>query len=66
MSILSDISRCHDARCPERDQCRRWTERETGRAHAATLNPHSGGPCPERIPPGQRYPVGSIYKEPTP
>ena len=54
MSLLADITRCHDTGCPEREQCRRWLERDSGTVHAASLFPYDediGSRCSLRIPP---------------
>ena len=40
--LHDDLSRCHDVQCEVREQCRRWTERDTGSqrtVHAFTLRP---------------------------
>lgn len=38
--LLNDVCRCHDDACPERENCLRWLQRDTGTEntpHAATL-----------------------------
>lgn len=53
MTLPSDICRCHDDGCHEREQCRRWLERESGTTHAASLFPYDlalSEPCPMRLP----------------
>jgi hypothetical protein len=38
--MSGDFTRCHDAACPQRHQCRRWLERDAGwekTSHVATL-----------------------------
>lgn len=50
--MSGDFTRCHDAACPERRECRRWLERESGwerTSHVATLR-QVRGPCVQRIP----------------
>ena len=54
VSLLADITRCWDAGCPEREQCRRWLERDSGTVHAQSLFPYDediGSRCSLRIPP---------------
>lgn len=56
MTLMLDIWRCHDTGCPEREQCRRWLERDNGTVHAASLFPYDldiGEPCPLRLAPVQ-------------
>jgi hypothetical protein len=48
-----DWTRCHDAGCAERHQCRRWLERDSGWVHASSLFPYDepiDGPCSLRVP----------------
>lgn len=52
---MSDhIIRCHDGKCPERHECRRWMERDTGyrHVHVQSLFPCDlplNKRCPHRI-----------------
>ena len=53
MTLPTDITRCHEATCPERHDCRRWLERESGTSHARSCFPYDEPidlPCPLRIP----------------
>jgi len=34
VNLSLDISCCQDSSCHEREQCRRWLERESGTVHA--------------------------------
>jgi len=49
-----DICRCHDAACPERETCRRWTERETAHGwcgvHSQSMRLPGDDACGYRIP----------------
>ena len=46
MLLPAVIFRCFDSRCPEREQCWRWTERFSSQARAAThYNPGPDGHC---------------------
>jgi len=51
--LLHDETRCHDSGCPERHDCARYLECNTGTVHVASLNPYGKppGPCPFRIDP---------------
>lgn len=54
--LADDIARCHDALCPERENCLCWLERDFGGArtsHHRSLFPYDisiDQPCPMRIP----------------
>ena len=55
--LPNDDCRCHDDGCPERDGCRRYTERSTGRVHCGSLFPFDEpllSPCPLKIPLGNK------------
>ena len=60
--LMNDVCRCLGVGCPEREQCRRYTER-TGGPHGSTSvnlnydNLSEAGvpePCPQRIPTDER------------
>ena len=44
MTLLSDVTRCHDDSCQSRERCLRWLERKTGTSHATSLR-EPGGYC---------------------
>ncbi len=35
--LMSDICRCHDAKCPLRETCERWLQRRSGRVRQDTF-----------------------------
>lgn len=56
MSLPADVTRCLDSGCPERHECLRWLERESGNSHAASLFPFDiplNKRCPHRLPRGE-------------
>jgi hypothetical protein len=53
--LLDDISRCHDASCPQRQLCLPWLDRDHGRSHQSSFNPpgeHAPIPCRHQLRPG--------------
>lgn len=57
MTLPTDVCRCHDRRCREREDCARWVDRDVPinqvRASSRTLRPAAllpHEPCPFRLP----------------
>lgn len=55
MTLPANEIRCHDWRCAQRFDCRRWTEKEIGPAgipvsRVDSLRTTGGGECQNRIP----------------
>lgn len=44
-----DVCRCHALRCPERESCLRWLDRDWGEVHAASLS-NDDGTCTAKLP----------------
>ena len=49
MTLPRDIARCHDSKCPEREECLRWIERESGEVHIDSFSQAPVCRCPEKI-----------------
>ena len=49
VTLPLDIARCHDSKCPEREECLRWLERESGEVHIDSLSQEPVCRCPEKI-----------------
>lgn len=47
--LLYDVWRCHDALCPQREDCLRWLDRHTGTVHTASLS-NEDGTCYAMLP----------------
>lgn len=54
MTLPYDICRCHDSKCPERETCERWLQRETEytyQVHSESMRIlKPDGKCQHRIP----------------
>ena len=62
MTLPTDITRCLDDFCPERERCERWLQRgsppslENSLASLFPYNIALDEPCPYRIAPGEDFP----------
>ena len=54
--LAYDVCRCHALRCPERESCLRWLDRDNwGYVHAASLS-NDDGTCTAKLPSDQAAP----------